>query len=379
MAPPGIGWHCNDCTNDIVAADRRLERIEALRPRLAAAGLDALLVTHLPNIRYLTGFTGSAGLLLVESGRIALVTDFRYEEQAAQEVIPAIAVEIDKANVWDRLRKLLRQSAPAVVGVERDHLVVRDFRRLAEAFPGRLEESSDLVEELRIIKSPEEVAAIRLAAGVAQDALAAVLGGIHPGQSEREVASRLEGELRRRGSEWHPFPTILASGPRSALPHAGTSDRIIRPGELLLVDFGAEVEGYSADLTRTYVVGGRADARQREVHEVVRLAQLRAREGIRAGQSGREADALAREVIEQAGYGPSFGHSLGHGLGLEVHEAPRLSPTAELPIPGGAVVTIEPGVYLPGWGGVRLEDDIHLTPEGPVLLSDGRTALVELL
>ncbi len=362
-----------------MAADRRLERIAALRPRLAAAGLDALLVTHLPNIRYLTGFTGSAGLLLVESSRIALVTDFRYEEQAFQEVIPAIAVEIDKVNVWDRLRKLLRQSAPTVLGFERNHLVVRDFRRLAEAFSGRLEESSDLVEGLRIIKSPEEVAAIRQAAGVAQDALAAVLAGIHPGQSEREVASRLEGELRRRGSEWHPFPTILASGPRSALPHAGTSDRVIGPGELLLVDFGAEVEGYSADLTRTFVVGGRADARQREVHEVVRLAQLRAREGIRAGQSGREADALAREVIEQAGYGPSFGHSLGHGLGLEVHEAPRLSPTSELPIPGGAVVTIEPGVYLPGWGGVRLEDDIHLTPEGPVLLSDGRTALVELL
>jgi Xaa-Pro aminopeptidase len=147
----------------------------------------------------------------------------------------------------------------------------------------------------------------------------------------------------------------------------------------VLIDFGAQVDGYCADLTRTFVVGARADARQREVYGLVRAAQLRAREGIRAGQTGREADALARDLIAQGGHGPAFGQSLGHGLGLEVHESPRLSPTSDLPIPGGAVVTIEPGFYLPGWGGVRLEDDIHLTPEGPVLLSDGETELVELL
>lgn len=379
MAPPGIDWPSSACTTSIVAADRSPERIGALRARIASAGLDALLVTHLANIRYLSGFSGTAGLLLVDPTRVVLITDFRYEEQAAQEVSPAVAVEIDRVNVWDRLRKLLRLAAPSVLGVEQEHLVVRDLRRVAEATPGRVEECRDLVEALRVVKSPEEVDAIRRAAILGQEALAVILPGIHPGRSELEVAAELERELRRRGSEWHPFPTILASGPRSALPHARTSQRVIQGGELLLVDFGAEVEGYSADLSRTFVVGRRADRRQSEIHAVVQAAQHRARTGIRAGQTGREADALARDVIAQAGFGPAFGHSLGHGLGLEVHEAPRLSPTSDVPIPGGAVVTIEPGIYLPGWGGIRLEDDIHLGPDGPVLLSDGRTDLVELL
>jgi Xaa-Pro aminopeptidase len=171
----------------------------------------------------------------------------------------------------------------------------------------------------------------------------------------------------------------VASGPRSALPHARTGRRAVERGDWLLLDFGAQVDGYCADLTRTVVVGARADERQRLVYEVVRQAQRRALEQVRAGQTGREADALAREVITARGFGEAFGHSLGHGLGLEVHEAPRLSPTAEAPLPAGAVVTIEPGIYLPGWGGVRLEDDVHLEVDGPVLLSDNQVELVELV
>ena len=191
------------------------------------------------------------------------------------------------------------------------------------------------------------------------------------------IGARLESALRCRGSEWHPFPTIVASGPRSALPHARTSARQVSTGELLLIDFGAQLDGYCSDLTRTVVLG-KVDERQRTVYELVEAAQRRARDGIQAGQTGREADALARDPITQRGFGEAFGHSLGHGLGLEVHEAPRLSPTAEAPLPVGAVVTIEPGIYLPGWGGVRLEDDVYLGPDGPECLSDGRTALVEL-
>jgi Xaa-Pro aminopeptidase len=238
--------------------------------------------------------------------------------------------------------------------------------------------TTELVERLRMVKSPEEVAAIRAAASLAQDALAEVLPTVRVGQTELEIGAGLEGALRRRGSEWHPFPTIVASGPRSALPHARTSARPVGRGEWLLLDFGAQVDGYCADLTRTVVVGGRADERQRAVHELVRTAQARAVEHVRAGMTGREADALAREVIAARGFGDAFGHSLGHGLGLEVHEAPRLAPTAEAALPPHAVVTVEPGVYLPGWGGVRLEDDVLLGPEGPERLSDGRTELVEL-
>lgn len=360
-------------------ADRRPERLAALRAGLAEAGLDALLVTHLPNIRYLTGFSGSAGMLLVAADRSVLVTDFRYEEQAHQESHRDVSVAIERTNTWDRLLKELRGLAVEMLGFEPAHLPVRDLRRLEGPGLPKLQASDELVEGLRVSKAPEEVDAIRRAAALAQAALAEVLPGIRPGRTERQIAAELEAALRVRGSEWHPFPTIVASGPRSALPHAGTTGREVRPGEWLLVDFGAEVDGYSADLSRTVVVGGRADARQREVYEVVRGAQRRAIEGIRAGQTGREADFLAREVLARAGFGEAFGHSLGHGLGLEVHEAPRLSPTSEIPIPGGAVVTIEPGVYLPGWGGVRLEDDLHLGPDGPILLSDGRTELVELV
>lgn len=363
----------------IMPPERRLARLALLQERLGAAGLERLLVTHLPNIQYLTGFTGTAGFLVLGPTGAVLITDFRYETQAEREVGTVVTVTIERANTWDRLGRVLNEFGSGPLGFEATAMTARDLRRLQALVASPLQPTEDLVEGLRVIKDAGEVDAIRRAVAVAQDALAAVLPRIAPGQRELDVAAELERALRVRGSEWHPFPTIAASGPRSALPHARTTDRVIQPGEWLLLDFGAQVGGYSADLTRTVVVGRRADARQREVYEVVRQAQLRARTGIRAGQRGRDADLLARSVIAEAGFGEAFGHSLGHGLGLEVHEAPRLSPTAELPIPAGAVVTIEPGIYLPGWGGVRLEDDLHVTPGGPDLLSDGRTELVELV
>ena len=360
-------------------ADRRLERQAALRAALHAEGLAGLLVTHLANIRYLTGFTGSAGLLMIGAERTALVTDFRYAVLAPAEAAGAAEVEVDQTSVWDRLGKVLGGWSPGSLGIESHALTVRDAERLGGLTRHRVVPTTDLVERLRMVKSPEEVGAIRAAAALAQDALAEVLPGVRVGQRERDIGAALEGALRRRGSEWHPFPTIVASGPRSALPHARTSAREVGRGEWLLLDFGAQVDGYCADLTRTVVVGGRATDRQRLVHEVVRAAQTRALEHLRPGMTGREGDALAREVIAARGFGEAFGHSLGHGLGLEVHEAPRLAPTAEEALPPHAVVTVEPGVYLPGWGGVRLEDDLYLGPDGPECLSDGRTELVELV
>ncbi|MGN6391406.1 MAG: M24 family metallopeptidase [Gemmatimonadales bacterium] len=358
-------------------ADRRPERQSALRTALAHEGLDALLVTHLPNIRYLTGFTGSAALLLVAAERATLVTDFRYAVQAPSEAGSAAVVEIDQTNVWDRLGRVLAATAPASLGLEAQALTVRDAERLGGVTRARLVPTSGAVEQLRVAKAPEEVASIRSAAALAAAALADVLPLIRPGRTELEVAAALEGALRRRGSEWHPFPTIVASGPRAALPHARTSARAIDTGDWLLLDFGAQLDGYCADLTRTVVVG-RADERQRTVYELVREAQRRALDHLRAGMTGREGDALARDVIAARGFGDAFGHSLGHGLGLEVHEAPRLAPTAEAVLPLHAVVTVEPGIYLPGWGGVRLEDDVSLGPNGAELLSDGLTDLLEL-
>lgn len=346
---------------------------------MEAEGLDALLVTHLPNIRYLTGFTGSAALLLVRDDATILISDFRYASQAPVEVGAAAVVEIDQRSVWDRLGRVLGGDSTASVGIESQSLTVRDAGRLSSLTRARVVPTTDLVERQRAIKSPEEVAAIRAAAQLAQEALAEVLPGIRAGQTELEISSALEAALRRKGSEWHPFPTIVASGPRSALPHARTSSRSITAGELLLVDFGAQVDGYCADLTRTMVVGGRADDRQRAVHGLVQAAQQRAIDHLRSGMPAREGDALAREVIVSRGFGEAFGHSLGHGLGLELHEAPRLAPHSETPLPPHAVVTVEPGVYFPGWGGVRLEDDVYLSPDGAERLSDGRTELLELV
>jgi len=239
--------------------------------------------------------------------------------------------------------------------------------------------TSEVVEAFRAAKDAGEVAAIGGAARVASEALDAILPIIRPGLRELDVAAALERELRVRGSQWHPFPTIAASGPRSAMPHAGTTERTIEAGDWLLLDFGAQGEGYGADVTRTFVVGRRADERQREVYEAVREAQTRAISQIRAGMTGREADETARSVIKAGGFGDAFRHSLGHGVGLEVHEAPRVSRTNGDPLPDGCVVTVEPGVYLPGWGGVRIEDDVHVTAEGAELLSDGRTELIELV
>ncbi|HEU5305388.1 MAG TPA: Xaa-Pro peptidase family protein [Gemmatimonadales bacterium] len=359
--------------------DRRTERQAGLRVAIGAEGLDGLLVTHLPNIRYLTGFTGSAGLLLVRDDATILISDFRYAAQAPVEVGPAAVVEIDQRDVWERLKRVLGSYPTENLGIESQSLSVRDAERLSGMVRGRVAPTSDLVERLRAVKSPEEVAAIRAAAELAQEALAEVLPKVKVGQTEVEVGAALEAALRRRGSEWHPFPTIVASGPRSALPHARTSRRAIGAGDLLLLDFGAQVDGYCADLTRTVVVGARADDRQRAIHELVQTAQRRAIDHLRPGMTAREGDALAREVITTRGFGAAFGHSLGHGLGLELHEAPRLAPTSDTPLPAHAVVTVEPGVYFSGWGGVRVEDDVYLAPDGAQCLSDGRTELLELV
>jgi Xaa-Pro aminopeptidase len=361
-----------------VPPDRRLERQEGLRAALVQEGIDGLLVTHLPNIRYLTGFTGSAALLLFRPDATILITDFRYAVQAPAEAGLAAVVEIDQKSVWERLGRILGSHPISTLGIEAHALTVRDAERVSGLSRNRVVPTSELVEQLRTVKSPEEVAAIRDAASLAQGALAEVLPRVRVGQSEREIGAMLEEALRRHGSEWHPFPTIVASGPRSALPHARTSPRTVGLGEWLLLDFGAQVDGYCADLTRTVVVG-RADERQRTIHDLVRTAQSRALEHLRAGMTGREGDALARDVIAARGFGEAFGHSLGHGLGLEVHEAPRVAPTMVTPLPAHAVVTVEPGIYLPGWGGVRLEDDLYLGPDGPERLSDGKTELLELV
>jgi Xaa-Pro aminopeptidase len=324
-------------------ADRRGARLAAFIDAFTN-DVDGVLVSSLPNIRYLTGFSGSNALLFVSRGERHLITDFRYDTQVRAEVGDLAAIRIERVSLWDGLWAML----PAVqglnvLGFEAAHLSHRDFQRLLESGSRwQWRPQSSLVEDLRESKDADEVRLIRHAAEVAVRALGHTVAGIRAGLSELQVAGILEHALRDEGSEGFPFPTIVASGSRAALPHARTSSRVLQKGDLVLLDFGAEHQGYCSDITRTFVIGT-ASSEQREAYEVVRDANAAARSGIRAGMTGQDADALARRYIERHGYGEAFGHGLGHGLGLEVHEAPRLAPTAAGRHQVGAFVTIEPG------------------------------------
>lgn len=361
----------------------RAARRAGLGALIAERGMDAMLVSALPNIRYLTGFSGSNALLLVTAGGATLLTDFRYATQVKTEVDPEVEVLIAPASLWTELWRVLgSRTQVGRIAFETAHLLHQEAQRFlatgAEGARWHWEPVVDLVEGLRESKDAGEVAEIRAAIAIAEQALNATLPKVRVGMTELAVAGELEHALRAAGSEGFPFETIVASGPRSALPHARASTRVIERGELLLIDFGAIHHGYCADITRTFVVGTSPSDRQREIHALVRESNGSASALVRQGMRGRDADALARDYIERAGFGEAFGHSLGHGIGLEVHEAPRLAKTVEAPLPLGAVVTIEPGVYLEGWGGVRIEDDVLLGPEGPVVLTSFPRDLVQL-
>lgn len=350
--------------------------LQRLRERLAAAGLDAVVLAKPQNVRYVSGFTGSAGMAVITGTDAHLVVDFRYVEQASIQAREFMHVRAQGQPI-DTAAEVLKRLGARRAGIEEEFLPVGLFRRLAAgAAPVDIVPTGGL-DYIRWQKSSEEIEAIRRAAGVADAALADVLPSIRPGAVERDIAVTLEERLRRRGAERLPFELIVASGPRSALPHGVASDRVIGSGEFVTVDFGAVVNGYHSDCTRT-VLTAPASARHREVYGAVLAAQQAALSGLRAGMAGREADALARSVIVQAGFGDAFGHSLGHGVGLAVHEGPTLSPREEAILLPGAVVTVEPGVYFPGWGGVRIEDLVVITETGCENLTTLPKTLIEV-
>jgi Xaa-Pro aminopeptidase len=361
--------------------DRRPARVARVVDALTEQHLDALLVTGHANIRYLTGFSGSNGLLLVTLRELLLMTDFRYDTQVKEEVGDLARLRVAGVSLWDTLwAELPNVPRLSIIGFESAHVSHQDFGRLLSATEGgrwQWRPHVGIVETLRESKDADEVALIQQAATIATRALTATLRHVRAGLTELQVAGLLEKALRDEGSEAHPFEAIVASGPRSALPHARASRRVIESGDLLLLDFGAEVSGYCSDITRTVVVG-RATETQRDIYTIVRAANERAASSVRAGMVGKDADAVAREYITTHGFGDNFGHSLGHGIGLEVHEAPRLARTADAELPRDAVVTIEPGIYRAGWGGVRIEDDVYLGVSGPRILTDFTHDLLEL-
>ncbi|MBE3577094.1 MAG: aminopeptidase P family protein [Limnochordales bacterium] len=342
-------------------------RLARLRAGLRERGADAILVFGLENMRYLSGFTGDSGAVLISETAAVLITDFRYVEQAREEAPGFRIVKHD--DFFETLAGEVRGLGLRSLAYEGDKVSVRRFARLQEVLPEvSWVDQNGLVEGLRAVKDEEELKFIAEAAAIADQAFTHILQYVREGVTEREIALELEWYLKRH-SEGPAFTTIVASGPRGALPHAQPTDKELRRGELVVLDWGAVVNGYHSDMTRTVAVGA-ADARSREIYEIVLRAQLAGLEAVRPGRCGREVDAVAREVIAAAGYGEYFGHGLGHGVGLAIHEdPPRLSPRGESLLAANMVVTVEPGIYLPGFGGVRIEDLVVVTDEGARRLS----------
>lgn len=353
-------------------------RVERLAAQLDRLELDALLVQSLVDVRYLTGFTGSNGMVLVLGQRLAaelgphrFFTDFRYSTQSAEQVGEAFMREIVTGELLEAVAAALAERAGRL-GFDSASVTVKTHTRLAEllAQEWELVPCAGAVERLRAIKEPHEIALIRGASELADEALRGVLEDGLVGRSERNVAIELELRMRRLGAESASFPAIVAAGAHGALPHAQPRAQTIPRDVLVTIDWGAFHEGYCSDCTRTYATGEHISGLARETYELVLKAQEQSLAAVRAGLSGREVDAIARELIEQAGHGEHFGHGLGHGVGLEIHEAPRLSRTAsEDPLQVGNVVTVEPGVYLPGSLGVRIEDLAVVRESGPEVLS----------
>ena len=337
--------------------------------RLAAVlEVDALLITDLVNLRYVTGFTGSNGAAIVGRDIRRFITDFRYVEQAAEQV-DGFDNELAPQEFGDVLKDGW-PDGPFRLGFEDQHVSVRRHARLRELLPERVElvPAGGAVEQLRAVKDAGEVERIRAAAALVDDVYGTLREQGLVGRTEREVALAIELELRRLGAEELSFPSIVASAERGALPHAEPADAPIPRGTLVTLDIGARLDGYCSDCTRTWATGELPEDLA-DAYALVQRAQAESLAAVRPGPEGREVDAVARRIIEAAGHGDHFGHGLGHGVGLEIHEAPRLARSAEAALVAGNVVTVEPGVYLPGRGGVRIEDLVVVTEDGHSVIS----------
>jgi Xaa-Pro aminopeptidase len=351
-------------------------RIRHLRAKLSAGNIDALLVTDLLNIRYLTGFSGSRGYLLVSADSATLFIDSRYTEQAALEC-PGIELAHIESRWIPAVRDLTTELGLKAIGFEAASLGYADWRDLTKEFENlSLVPTEEMVEELRGVKDDAELSAIRGAIAITDSAWNYISQNVTPGRTEFDLAADLDYFMRKHGADKVGFDTIVVSGPRSALVHGKPSDRRIQAGDLVLFDFGATWHGYNGDITRTICVG-EPDSRQEEIYSIVLEAQRRAIEAIRPGIIGGEVDGIARDYIAGKGLAEYFGHGLGHDLGLAVHDGRALSRGSEIILRPGMVVTVEPGIYIPGWGGIRIEDDVLITKDGHQVLTGSPKALAQ--
>lgn len=355
----------------------KARRLGKAREAIARQELDALLISSPFNRRYVTGFTGTAGWAVITQEQAWLVTDFRYVRQAEQQAMEFEVVQ-HGGEPLEFIREKLSTAGVKKMGFEKHHVPFADYEAYERTFTGiELAPTGNVIEKLRGIKDEEEQRCIRKAIEITEQAFAFILGVMKPGVTEREVATELEYFMRKKGAVSSAYPTIVASGARSALPHGLASDKPLGMNEFVTLDFGANYDGYCSDLTRTVFIG-KPTERHREIYGIVLDANKSVLEGLKPGMTGKEGDALAREYISRRGYGEYFGHGLGHAFGLEIHELMRFSKQTEDRLEPGMIMTVEPGIYLPDFGGVRIEDDILITDTGIEVLTTSNKELIVL-
>jgi Xaa-Pro aminopeptidase len=353
-----------------------VKRLDKLNEHLRTKQIDKFLVSNISNVRYLSGFSGSTAAMLVEPDGATLVTDFRYREQAEGEVYRGIRVEIDTREALTAIIDMIK-GFEGKVGFESASLTYGVYEKLQNSLKAGLVPVEASVELLRQVKDESELATIAKSVDIADEVFAEIVTEIKPGLTEVDLAARIDFLLRKKSSQIPAFETIVASGEHSSLPHAKPTTRVIREGDLVKMDFGAIWDGYCSDITRTVVVG-KASKRVHEIYDIVLAANEKAIAGVRAGIKGSDVDAVARDYITEKGYGEEFGHGLGHGVGLEIHEGPRFSRKDDTVLKPGMVATVEPGIYIPGWGGVRIEDIVVVEDGGCKVLTSSEKTLIEV-
>lgn len=351
-------------------------KLDRLREKFGKHEIDGLLITSTYNRRYITNFTGTAGVALVSANKALFITDFRYTEQAEKQAADFDIIQ-HTGSIIKEVAKHVKELGIKKLGFEQDHMAYSLWSSYEKEVEAELVPVSNLMEQMRLIKTEQEISIIKEAADIADAAFKHILDYIKPGLTELEVANELEFFMRKSGAISSSFDIIVASGARSALPHGVASDKVIEKGDFITMDYGALHKGYVSDITRTIAVG-EPSSQLKEIYNLVLESQLRAMDQIKPGMTGIEADAIARDYITEKGFGENFGHSLGHGIGLEVHEGPGLSFRSETKLEPGMVVTVEPGIYLPGIGGVRIEDDTLITETGNETLTHSTKDLIIL-
>ncbi|HDR3342810.1 TPA: aminopeptidase P family protein [Bacillus cereus] len=349
-------------------------RITNIQKQLHNYGIDGLLITKKENRQYATNFTGSAGVVLIAVHKAIFITDFRYVDQAKTE-IKAAEIIMHKGNLEEEVANQVSKLKIQKLGIEDNNMTLQQFKKLQKYIHTEMVPVCEIIEDIRLIKDTSEIETMKIAATIADEAFHHIVTFLKPGISETDVRDELEFFMRKKGATSSSFQIIVASGVRSSLPHGVASNKIIERGDIVTLDFGALYDGYCSDITRTVAIGEPSEEFQK-IYNVVREALKRGTEAIKPGETAKSIDDITRNYITEHGYGQYFGHSTGHGLGLEIHEPLRLSQESKATLQEGMVVTVEPGIYIPNWGGCRIEDDIVITKDGYDVITKSNRELI---